>query len=103
MGPVNTSTAQGRFIFDVFASLAKFEREIIRERTKAGLEAARARGRKGGRPKGVSHEAQLKAGYAKKLHADPSLFLNSLWQETAVSRRTLYNHLKWEEPSSKQS
>ena len=49
---INTETATGRFTFNIFASLAEFEREIINERTKAGLKAARARGRKGGRPPG---------------------------------------------------
>ena len=49
--PVDTTSAQGRLVFNIFASLA--ERELIRERTNAGLSAARARGRVGGRPKGV--------------------------------------------------
>ena len=53
---IDTSTATGRFTFNIFASLAEFEREIISERTKAGLAAARARGRKGGRPPGFSKE-----------------------------------------------
>ena len=53
---INTATATGRFTFNIFASLAEFEREIISERTKAGLASARARGRKGGRPKGLSKE-----------------------------------------------
>ncbi len=51
---INTQTAQGRFIFNLFASLAEFERDIIRERTQAGLSAARARGRRGGRPKDLA-------------------------------------------------
>ena len=46
--PVDTTTAQGRLVFNLFASLAEFERDVIRERTQAGLTAARARGRKGG-------------------------------------------------------
>ena len=53
---IDTSTATGRFTFNIFASLAEFEREIISERTRAGLAAARARGRKGGRPPGYSKE-----------------------------------------------
>lgn len=51
---INTTTATGRFTLNIFASLAEFEREIIRERAKMGLDAASARGRKGGRPKGLS-------------------------------------------------
>ena len=53
---IDTTTATGRFTFNIFASLAEFEREIIRERTKAGLDAAKARGRKGRRPSGLSPE-----------------------------------------------
>ncbi len=51
--PIDTTHAQGRFVFNLFASLAEFERELIRERTQAGLSAARSRGRVGGRPKGL--------------------------------------------------
>ena len=57
---LDTTTAQGRLMFNPFASLAEFERDIIRERTKAGLTAARARGRQGGRPKGLSKQALSK-------------------------------------------
>lgn len=58
---INTATATGRFTFNIFASLAEFEREIISERTKAGLTAARSRGRSGGRPKGLSKTSMSKA------------------------------------------
>src|ERR671926_139739 len=51
---IDTTTSGGRLVFNIFASLAEFEREIIRERTQAGLQAARARGRKGGRPKALT-------------------------------------------------
>jgi DNA invertase Pin-like site-specific DNA recombinase len=94
---INTQTAQGRFIFNLFASLAEFERDIIRERTQAGLSAARARGRKGGRPKGLSLEARLKAQYAKKLYADKTLGIDYICEKVGVSRRTLYNYIKMEE------
>jgi DNA invertase Pin-like site-specific DNA recombinase len=94
---INTQTAQGRFIFNLFASLAEFERDIIRERTHAGLSAARARGRKGGRPKGLSLEAQLKAQYAKKLYEDQTLSIDSICKKVGVSRRTLYNYIHMEE------
>jgi DNA invertase Pin-like site-specific DNA recombinase len=56
---INTNTTTGRFTFNIFASLAEFEREIISERTKAGLNSARARGRKGGRPAGYSDSLQI--------------------------------------------
>ncbi|WP_375326473.1 recombinase family protein [Candidatus Tisiphia endosymbiont of Nemotelus uliginosus] len=55
--PLNTTNAQGRLIFNMFASLAEFEKDLIRERTMAGLKSARARGRMGGRPKGLSEKA----------------------------------------------
>jgi DNA invertase Pin-like site-specific DNA recombinase len=58
---INTATPTGRFIFNIFASLAEFEREIIRERTKASLEAVKARSRSGGRPGGMSPAAMEKA------------------------------------------
>jgi DNA invertase Pin-like site-specific DNA recombinase len=94
---IDTKTAQGRFIFNLFASLAEFERDIIRERTHAGLSAARARGRTGGRPKGLSLEAQLKAQYAKKLYADRSLSIVDICKKVGVSRRTLYNYIHLED------
>lgn len=53
--PIDTTSAQGRLVFNLFASLAEFERELIRERTHAGLTAARARGRVGGRQKACRH------------------------------------------------
>jgi DNA invertase Pin-like site-specific DNA recombinase len=55
---LDTTTAGGKLIFHLFASLAEFERDLIRERTHAGLTAARARGRNGGRPKGVDEKKQ---------------------------------------------
>ncbi len=58
---IDTTTSDGKLIFHVFASLAEFERDIIRERTSAGLSAARARGRKGGRPKGVDEKKRQAA------------------------------------------
>lgn len=66
-GPIDTSTAQGRMVFGIFASLAEFERKLIRERTQAGLKSARARGRKGGRPKGMTKAAMEKATIAEAL------------------------------------
>lgn len=58
--PIDTTSSQGRLVFNIFASLAEFERDLIIERTQAGLNAARARGRKGGRPKGLSAAAKKK-------------------------------------------
>ena len=69
---IDTTTSGGKFVFHVFASLAEFERDIIQERTKAGLSAARARGRKGGRPKGVD-ERKKKATIALKKELERSV------------------------------
>jgi DNA invertase Pin-like site-specific DNA recombinase len=65
---INAGTATGRFTFNIFASLAEFEREIISERTKAGLVAARARGRKGGRPPGFTKKTMSKIKAVKVLY-----------------------------------
>ena len=70
-GAIDTTCASGELIFNIFSALAQFERRLIQERTKAGLAAARARGRNGGRPKIDTSDA--KVVMAKKLHADNSL------------------------------
>jgi len=67
---IDTTTPMGKLNFHLFAALAEFERDIISERTKAGLSAARARGRKGGRPKGLSKKAQDKARLAESLYKE---------------------------------
>ena len=66
---IDTSSVHGKFTFHLFAALAEFERDIIRERTMAGLQAARARGRVGGRPKGLSQKAEHTAIIAERLLA----------------------------------
>jgi DNA invertase Pin-like site-specific DNA recombinase len=90
---IDTSTPQGRFFLNIFASLAEFERDIIRERTNAGLAAARARGRLGGRKKGLSKEAIKKAETAVILYKD-----NRTAEEIAgiigVGRATVYRYLE---------
>ncbi|MCC8934897.1 recombinase family protein [Rhizobium sp. 'Codium 1'] len=88
--PVDTGTAQGKLMFGIFASLAEFERELIRERTMAGLKAARARGRVGGRkPKMTSAKLRL----AQAAMANPQTVVAELCRELAVSRQTLYRHI----------
>jgi DNA invertase Pin-like site-specific DNA recombinase len=91
---IDTTTPQGKFTFHLFAALAEFERDIIRERTKAGLAAARARGRVGGRPKGLSKEAQHKAIIAEKLYRDGELTVKQICQQLSISRGTFYNYLR---------
>ena len=66
---IDTTTASGKFVFALFAALAEFERELIRERTLAGLASARARGRKGGRPHALS-KAQVRLAQAAMAQRD---------------------------------
>ena len=87
---IDTTTSGGRLIFHIFAALAEFERSIIRERTMAGLAAARARGRTGGRPPALG-DADIAA--AKALLADPALTGKQVAERLGVSLSTLYRHL----------
>lgn len=84
---IDTSSPTGKLVFHLFAALAEFERQLIRERTRAGLEAARARGRKGGRRKKLD-ATQIEI--AKKLRADPSLSIDDACRTLGVSRATFY-------------
>jgi len=88
---IDTSTSGGKLIFHVFGALAEFERDIIRERTMAGLKAARARGRKGGRPKLMDDKM---ISMAKMLMADHSNSVKDVCETLGVSRSTLYRNLK---------
>lgn len=87
----DTTTSGGKLIFHVFGALAEFEREVIRERTKAGLTAARARGRLGGRPKVMDHK---KVSMAKTLLGDGNNSVDDVCKILEVSRATLYRYLK---------
>ncbi len=87
---IDTTTAGGKLVFHIFGALAEFERSIIRERTKAGLEAARARGKTGGRPPKLT-EADLKA--AKAMLQDPSITVAEVARQLRVSPATLYRHM----------
>ena len=91
---IDTTTAQGRLIFNIFASLAEFERDLISERTKAGLEAARARGKKGGRPKGLSKQAKLTAMACETLYNERKLSISEICSQLNISRNTLYSYLR---------
>ncbi len=88
--PIDTTSSQGRLIFNIFASLAEFERDLIRERTQAGLQAARARGRKGGRPKGLSAAAEKKAIAAEALYKEGQLSVREITENLDISKATLY-------------
>ncbi|WP_262966891.1 recombinase family protein [Methylobacter psychrophilus] len=86
---IETTNANGKLTFHIFAALAEFERNLIRERTHAGLTAARARGRKGGR-KPALDEKQIRE--VKALMRDPSVNISSVAQRYKVSRTTLYKY-----------
>ncbi len=88
---IDTSTTGGKLIFHIFGALAEFERDIIRYRTKAGLTAARKRGRIGGRPKKLNAK---KIALAKSLLADKSNTFNEICDILTVSKATLYRYLK---------
>ena len=92
--PIDTTSAQGMLVFHIFASLAEFERGIISERTKAGLAAARARGRKGGRPKGLSQKAEHTARLAESLYKERELSVKEICEQLSISRGTYYRYLK---------
>jgi DNA invertase Pin-like site-specific DNA recombinase len=88
---IDTTTSGGKLIFHIFGALAEFERNLIRERTQAGLAAARARGRKGGRPKRL--DTDRKVQMARQLHADPTNSIQEICRTLGVSRATLYRYL----------
>lgn len=87
---IDTTTSGGKLIFHIFGALAEFERGVIRERTRAGLEAARARGRTGGRPPALSSD-DLAA--AKALLRDPDITVEQVARRLGVVPSTLYRHL----------
>jgi len=85
---IDTSTATGTLVFQIFGALAEFERNLITERTMAGLEAARTRGRKGGRPR--LNSAAGKVAMAKKLYRDRTLSMPEILKTLHISKATLY-------------
>ena len=91
---VGDSSAMGKLIFHVVASISQMGRDLIIEKTFAGLEAARARGRVGGRPRGLSAKAEATAKTAKLLYESQSMPVNSICQQLNISKATLYRYLK---------
>ena len=86
---IDTTTSGGKLIFHIFAALAEFERTLIRERTRAGLSAARARGRQGGRPKIAGEE---KRKMMQALRDDPTQQIGAICKTMGVSRTTFYRY-----------
>src|SRR4051794_5117727 len=88
---IDTTTSGGKLIFHIFGALAEFERDIIKERTSAGLEAARARGRTGGRRKSLTASKQA---LAQKLYADKETAMAEICKILGISRTTLWRYVK---------
>ncbi|MEW6737368.1 MAG: recombinase family protein [Acidobacteriota bacterium] len=88
---INTTTPGGKLIFHMFGALAEFERNLIRERTQAGLTAARARGRKGGRPKALSPKQQT---VAIKLYNERNHSVLEICRIMGISKQTLYEYIR---------
>ena len=87
---IDTTTPGGKLIFHVFGALAEFERDLIRERTQAGLTAARARGRKGGRPASLSPKQQE---LLHQLYADKNNSIEDITKTLRISKSTLYRYV----------
>src|ERR687894_954030 len=90
---IDTTTSGGKLIFHMFGALAEFEREIIKERTNAGLTAARARGRQGGRPRSsLSDERKLQM--ARGMHENKNLPVRDICKALGIPRSTFYKYMK---------
>jgi DNA invertase Pin-like site-specific DNA recombinase len=88
---IDTSNSTGQLVFHIFASLAQFEKELVQERTRAGLEAARSRGRLGGRPKKLNKD-QLQ--HAVKLYMDKKHSLQEICVISGITKPTLYKYVR---------
>jgi len=87
---IDTTTSTGKLVFHIFGALAEFERDLIRERTQAGLAAARSRGRHGGRPRVEALNTLQKVALAQALHRDKSHSIDDICRTLHISRATLY-------------
>jgi len=87
---IDTATPGGRLVFHIFGALAEFERAVVRERTNAGLQAARDRGKKGGRPKTLGSKD---LAVAKAMLADPEISVDEVAARLKISVATLYRYL----------
>src|SRR6266849_6453871 len=97
---IDTTTSGGKLIFHIFGALAEFERDIIRERTKAGLLAARARGRVGGRPKARTLDTSKKVAIAQALYNDKTNSIDDICKTLNISRATLYRYIDVEKKTA---
>ena len=91
---IDTTTSGGKLVFHFFGALAEFERDIIRERTRAGLQAARSRGRLGGRPKAKNLDTSRKVALAQSLYDDKNNSIEDICKTLGISRSTLYRYVQ---------
>src|SRR5213082_4114174 len=91
---IDTTTSGGKLVFHIFGALAEFERDIIKDRTKVGLNAARARGRLGGRPKAHTLDTPKKVALAQSLYENEDNTIDEICKTLNVSRATLYRYIK---------
>ena len=94
---IDTTTSGGKLVFHIFGALAEFERDIISERTNAGLSAARARGRLGGRPKAKMLDSLKKVALAQSLYENKNNTIDEICKTLNVSRATLYRYIQTKE------
>jgi len=94
---IDTTTSGGKLVFHIFGALAEFERDIISERTNAGLSAARARGRLGGRPKAKMLDTPKKVTLAQSLYENRNNTIDEICKTLNVSRATLYRYIQTKE------
>jgi DNA invertase Pin-like site-specific DNA recombinase len=91
---IDTTTSGGKLVFHIFGALAEFERDIIKDRTNAGLSAARARGRLGGRPKAHTLNTPKKVALAQSLYENKNNTIEEICKTLHISRATLYRYIK---------
>ena len=90
-GALDTTTATGELVFHLFSALAQFERRLIQERTRAGLAAARARGKRGGRHALRADAPQVRMAYT--LSRDPRLTVSEICEHLGIARATFYRYV----------
>jgi DNA invertase Pin-like site-specific DNA recombinase len=100
-GVIDTTTASGELIFNIFSSLAQFERRLIQERTRAGLDAARSRGRKGGR-KNIAHD-DPRVLTAKRMHKNHGMSIDKICKLLKISRASFYRYISMPEANKHNS
>jgi DNA invertase Pin-like site-specific DNA recombinase len=98
---IDTTTPGGKLVFHIFGALAEFERDLIRERTNAGLAAARARGRTGGRPPVKAFRNPVALAMAQHLYHDTTTSIDAICRQFGISRPTLYRYVGTQRSTTK--